>query len=140
MPGPRARQPEILIVQQPGAAGPNNGRETVKLKNINGNGTMACRCGSWLEHWLDFGGGSVPRFCPEATCIEAPALGVPVQKEDSADQEWYVIPLCKTHAAESGKSLVVHNNIKLVLAAVIETCGRRRTQETTRWRPRFWNI
>ncbi len=40
------------------------------------------------------------------------------------DSNWYIIPLCKTHNGEKGKSLIISDNIKLVSANVSETCGK----------------
>jgi hypothetical protein len=97
----------------------------MKLNNVNGTSDNSCKCGSWLDHWKKFGGGSVPQYCPETKCIQAPEVGAHVQKDSSTDRAWYIIPLCKKHNGETGKSLEVSDYIALVPANVSETCGKK---------------
>ena len=95
-----------------------------KVKNINGTSTRTCKCGSWLQHWENFSGQSLPRYCPEVGCIEKPAVGAHVQKDSATDRSWYIVPLCKTHNAKTRESLYISDSIELVSANVSETCGR----------------
>jgi len=95
----------------------------MKVYNINGTSDNTCRCGSWLEHWKNFSKQSLPDYCPEKNCLKKPEVGAHVQKE-GYDNSWYIIPLCKTHNSETGKSLEVSDSIKLVPANVSETCGK----------------
>jgi hypothetical protein len=95
----------------------------MKVKNINGTSQNICSCGSWLDHWKNFSGKSLPAQCPEASCKETPEVGAHVQKDDSSDSNWYIIPLCKTHNNQTGKSLEVYTT--LVPANVSETCGKK---------------
>ena len=99
----------------------------MKVKNINGTSDNTCKCGSWLEHWKKFGGGSVPTYCSESesTCIQKPEVGAHVQKDSSTDNSWYIIPLCNTHNSQTGKTLKVNDDVKLVSANVSETCGKK---------------
>ncbi len=96
----------------------------MKVKNINGTSTNICKCGSWLDHWKKFSGESLPTYCPEVKCIQKPEVGAHVQKDSSADTNWYIIPLCRTHNGETGKSLDVSDATKLVSANVSQTCGK----------------
>jgi hypothetical protein len=96
----------------------------VKVNNINGTSDKACPCGSWLDHWKNFSGQSVPAYCPEDSCLQKPEVGAHVQKDSSTDRNWYIVPLCKKHNGETGKSLNVSNHIALVSANVKETCGK----------------
>ena len=93
------------------------------VKNINGTSDSTCKCGTWLEHWKRFGGGSICTYCPETKCVQKPEVGAHVQKE--SDSSWYIIPLCGTHNSQSGQSLDISDYIKLVPANVSMTCGRR---------------
>ncbi len=95
----------------------------MKVNNINGTSQNSCSCGSWLQHWKNFSGQSVPAYCPEQKCHERPEVGAHVQKDGSSDTSWYIVPLCKTHNAETGKSLTVSDSITLVSANVSRTCG-----------------
>jgi hypothetical protein len=97
----------------------------MKLSNINGTSDKDCGCGSWLNHWKDFSGQSVPSYCPEKNCYEKSLIGAHVQKYDSADKSWYIYPLCKTHNAKTDGPLEVSDTYKLVSANVAESCGKK---------------
>lgn len=94
----------------------------MKVININGTRENTCKCGSWLDHWKNYSRQSLPSYCPEAECREKPEVGAHVQKNGSTDKSWYIVPLCKTHNGETGKSLEV-GSVELVSANVNETCG-----------------
>lgn len=95
------------------------------VRNINGTNDNSCKCGSWLEHWKKFSGRDLPSFCPEDKCSQKPEVGAHVQKENTTDTAWYIVPLCKSHSAETGKSLTVGSWAMLVSANVSETCGKK---------------
>ncbi len=97
----------------------------MKVKNINGTSRNACNCGSWLEHWKNYGGRSLPASCAVGSCNQKPEVGAHVQRNDSTDSSWYIIPLCKAHNGETGKSLSVSDFTKLVPANVSDTCGKK---------------
>src|SRR5437667_3135285 len=46
------------------------GENVMKVNNVNGTSDSSCKCGSWLDHWKKFGGGSVPTYCPVEQCLE----------------------------------------------------------------------
>ncbi len=94
----------------------------MKVKNINGTAGRACRCGSWLDHWKRFS-RQTASYCSEVKCTKAPEVGAHVQKDSSTDTSWYIVPLCPSHNAESGRSLTLVDNVALVPANVSETCG-----------------
>jgi hypothetical protein len=96
----------------------------MKVKNINGTSDNTCKCGSWLEHWKNFSGQLLPSYCPEQSCTKKPEVGAHVQKDNSTDSSWYIVPLCTTHNAEYGKSIDISDSTKLVSANVAETCGK----------------
>ena len=96
----------------------------MKVTNINGTSDNICKCGSWLSHWKNFSGQSLPSYCPESSCTQAPEVGAHVQKDSTTDMSWYIIPLCKKHNGETGKSITVSDSIKLVSANVSNTCGK----------------
>lgn len=94
----------------------------MKVRNINGTSANTCKCGSWLNHWKKFSHQSLPATCPVIGCWEPPEVGAHVQKDNSTDKSWYIIPLCKKHNAKAD-SLTVSDSIKLVSANVSNTCG-----------------
>ena len=96
----------------------------MKVKNINGTSQNTCKCGSWLDHWKNFSGQSLSNYCSEKNCTEKPGVGAHVQKDSYADSNWYIVPLCKTHNGETGKSLDIVDSVKLVSANVSETCDK----------------
>jgi hypothetical protein len=95
----------------------------MKVNNINGTSQRTCKCGSWLDHWKNYSGQSLPTYCPEKSCIGKPEVGAHVQKDSSTDRSWYILPLCSKHNAETGKSLELVDSIKLASANVAATCG-----------------
>jgi hypothetical protein len=97
----------------------------MKVRNINGTSDNTCKCGDWLKHWEKYSGQRPPAYCPEEKCIEMPEVGAHVQKDTSTDYGWYIIPLCKRHNGETGKSLIVSDAVNLAPANVSDTCGRR---------------
>lgn len=97
----------------------------MKVKNINGTSDNTCKCGSWLDHWKKFSRQSVPTYCPETTYTGKPEVGAHVQKDSVSDNAWYIIPLCKTHNAMTGKALTVSDSIALASADVANTCGKK---------------
>jgi hypothetical protein len=95
----------------------------MKIKNINGTSDSNCVCGSWLQHWKNFSGQDVS-YCSEKGCMTKQDLvGAHVQKSDSRDNNWYIIPLCKAHNA-SAKEIEITSDRKLVSANKTETCDK----------------
>jgi hypothetical protein len=92
------------------------------VKNINGIPEDSCNCESWLDHWERFSDQS-PTYCPVAECLNRLEVGAHVQKADSTDAGWYIIPLCEKHNARTGETLSINDNIKMVSATISGTCG-----------------
>lgn len=95
----------------------------MKVRNVNGTEDNSCKCGSWLEHWKKFGGGRLPDYCSEISCVGKPTIGAHVQKDSPADKNWYIVPLCEKHNKKVDE-LTILNTVKLVPANVSETCGK----------------
>jgi hypothetical protein len=93
-----------------------------KVKNINGTSQNNCSCGSWLKHWEKFS-NQTTRYCVATTCLGKDLVGAHVQKTNSNDQNWYIIPLCKSHNASSGE-IEISDSYKLVSANKKETCDK----------------
>ncbi len=97
----------------------------MKVNNVNGTSDNTCKCGSWLDHWKKYGGGTIPSYCAEKSCTKKPEVGAHVQKDSSTDTGWYIVPLCKEHNGQTGKSLEIMDSTTLVSANVSQTCGNR---------------
>ncbi|HUS70082.1 MAG TPA: hypothetical protein VM075_04805 [Anaerolineae bacterium] len=96
----------------------------MRVRNINGTSQKTCKCGSWLDHWKNFSGQSLPTYCPQLSCLQKPEVGAHVQKDSATDGSWYIVPLCKAHNAKTGESLDISDSVKLVSANVSQTCGK----------------
>lgn len=94
----------------------------LKVKNINPTPHYNCNCGNWLKHWEKFGTKKTPQ-CAVPGCEAKAAVGAHVQKAESTDEEWYVVPLCPEHATDS-QELEIWEGYKLVTANVEQTCER----------------
>lgn len=94
------------------------------VTNINGTSDNKCGCGSWLEHWKKVGGEGLPSYCAEKTCTRKPEVGAHVQKLNSADKAWYIVPFCQEHNGQTGKSIEIVDSVRLVSANVGDTCGK----------------
>jgi len=95
----------------------------MQLKNINGTSQLQCRCGSWLNHWKNYGGGTIPTYCPVSGCYNKDLVGAHVQKADGWDYNWYICPLCNEHN-KSTVALTVPDATILVSANKKDTCER----------------
>lgn len=102
------------------------------VTNVNGISATTCKCRNWLYHWKKFGGGSTPLYCPVTKCFEKGLVGTHVQKDSATDKNWYILPLCKKHNGETGKSLEIGDFV-LVSANVSQTCGKRYSHSSGRW-------
>lgn len=97
-----------------------------KITNINGTSenTTQCKCGSWINHWKKYNGGqSVPTYCPETSCLEKELIGAHVQKANSTDKDWYIVPLCQKHN-KSKEDLVITDSVNLAPANKSKTCDK----------------
>ena len=91
-----------------------------KIRNINGTSENNCKCLNWLKHWEKFA-NKTAKFCSESSCIGKDIVGAHVQRDNSSDMKWYIVPLCQTHN-KSKISLEILSTT-LVSANVLETCG-----------------
>ncbi len=96
----------------------------MRVKTINGTAMNTCACGNWLNHWMKVSREPLPPYCPERCCRSRAEVGAHVQKENSGDASWYIVPLCREHNSEHGRSLTISDNVTLVPADVNRTCAR----------------
>ncbi|MDD5457042.1 MAG: hypothetical protein PHV30_08420 [Candidatus Margulisbacteria bacterium] len=95
----------------------------MKIKIVNDTDKKICKCENWLEHWKLFGYQLMPKFCSEVNCFNKPEVGTHVQRVEAADNECFIIPLCKKHHEEFLKTLEVRDDVRLVPASPDSTCG-----------------
>ena len=93
----------------------------MKVRNINGTSQTNCKCGSWLKHWEKFSGQKAG-LCCEKKCTKSSVVGAHVQKSDSSDNSWYIIPLCTGHNNKKGEEIELYGSPTLVSANKSQTC------------------
>lgn len=91
------------------------------VKNINGTSKNKCKCGSWLSHWHKYS-GRVATICKAEGCSNFSTAGAHVQKYNSLDKSWYIIPFCHAHN-RSTNPVKLNNGAFLVPANRALTCG-----------------
>ena len=70
-----------------------------RVKNVNGSSHFANPAGydSWLDYWEDKSGKTAKR-CSATDCHllgRSNLVGAHVQKVNSYDNNWYIVPLCR---------------------------------------------
>jgi hypothetical protein len=98
----------------------------MRVINLNGTSDNVCRCGSWLNHWKNFSGQSLPNRCSVMNCNNNLEVGAHVQKDGSYDKNWYIVPICQDCNAKTYSSLEISDYITLVSANKSETCDKAR--------------
>ncbi|MDB5284619.1 MAG: hypothetical protein JWO06_3694 [Bacteroidota bacterium] len=93
----------------------------MKVRNV-AVGNLTCKCNNWLEHWCRYGGGFVPKNCSEKSCNNSDLVGAHVQKNDSLDNQTYIIPLCTAHSHQR-EVMTIMDSRALALANPDKTCG-----------------
>ncbi len=70
----------------------------MRVWNINMRGEWTCACGSWLRHWWVYGRRPVAAIlCSKKYCMEPANYGALAQRNETGDENWYVIPVCYRH-------------------------------------------
>ena len=95
----------------------------MRVRNLNGTSKNPdCPCGTWEKHWENYTG---KRFaiCSEIECRKGADDGSHVQKVNSSDKSWYIIPLCKTHNGLHGQEIDILDNTILVPVTGRNKCG-----------------
>lgn len=65
--------------------------------NLNGT-TGACRCGTWLNHWLNYSGRQLPKQCSVSGCTREDLVGGHVKIRRASTPTGgthYIVPICK---------------------------------------------
>ncbi len=94
----------------------------MKVKNITALPHYGCGCGTWLKHWEKFSAKKSAQ-CAVPDCNTVAAVGAHIQKANTDDEAWYVVPLCQTHS-ESVDEMEISAEYKLVPADTNLTCER----------------
>lgn len=67
----------------------------IKVKNVEGSSRFDAPqgCDSWLDYWSKEKGRN-PRYCAVDNGHNPELVGGHVQKVNSTDAKWYIVPLC----------------------------------------------
>jgi hypothetical protein len=97
----------------------------MKVTNLNGTSDNTCSCGSWLKHWEKYNsaGSRIPSRCP-ACGKGTPDVGAHVQKYNSTDNAWYIVPLCYSCNKKTSSDVLDIGDCALAPANKSLTCGR----------------
>lgn len=95
----------------------------MRVQVVGGSTQSTCGCGSWLIHWQQHSGTSVPGHCPEFNCLNRSEVGALVEKAGAGDGKLYVVPLCSECAGRQDETITVSDAIRLVPADTREHCG-----------------
>ena len=81
----------------------------VEVKNLNGtSGRVPNGATTWKEFWENETGRKFG-MCSCKDCTSRADVGAHVQKSDSTDHKWYIVPLCK---ADNNKASWEHFEVK----------------------------
>lgn len=94
----------------------------MRVKNINGTSQNTCRCGTWLQHWRNLS-GQYTVTCRALGCSRIDISGAHVQKDNSDDNRWYIVPFCVLHNRAS-HLVELEAGTALVSANKKETCEK----------------
>lgn len=67
----------------------------MKVKNVNGTSRFSPKGGSWLDYWKEQKGKSAT-VCSAYGCWGTDLVGAHVQKVNSTDKCYYIVPLCRS--------------------------------------------
>ncbi len=67
----------------------------MKVKNVSGSSRFPKPTGfdSWLDYW-EYHSKKNAYFCSASGCFRKDLVGAHVQKANSTDNKWYIVPLC----------------------------------------------
>ena len=73
------------------------------IKNVIGSSRFVKPSGyaSWLDYWKAITGKN-PYVCSASGCLKTDLVGAHVQKANSKDQRWYIVPLCSSCNQRTG--------------------------------------
>jgi len=92
------------------------------VKNLKGTGDGSCNCGTWLSHWERFAGVRA-MYCGVLSCLAEAEVGAHVVNDGGADKAQYIVPMCKKHNVDTGKSIALSSHIVMIPSNVAVTCG-----------------
>lgn len=93
------------------------------VRNVNGDAKRSkqCACGTWLNHWENCTGKSLPSSCYVTGCTRTDLVGAHITKV-AGDNTQYIVPICKA-CNNNPDDFKIPDNTSLALASQSKTCG-----------------
>ena len=86
-----------------------------KVINVKGVSLNTCECDNWLSHWKKYSGLEIT-YCAAGSCLNKDLVGALVQKFNSPDKRWFIVPLCREHVNASTWEVIDVAETPMVLA------------------------
>lgn len=104
--------------------------EDVIVKNENGTSHFHDgNCGSWLQHWKNYGGNDKKPCCCIKGCSKLAEHGAHVTRPKANDDYYkthlYIVPMCAAHNGMHGEEFTAVEGTVFVRANQAETCGKK---------------
>ncbi len=95
----------------------------MRVKNLNGTSGKTCSCGSWTDHWDNYGGAvNWPQWCAVKDCKNDPEVGAHVKMVGVGDHKHYIVLMCRAHNNQFGQELELESYVKPAWANIRGTC------------------
>ena len=101
----------------------------VSIRNENGTARFNDdNCGSWIQHWKNYGGNDDFPLCCVKGCNNFAEHGAHVTRPNAKNEyyktHFYIVPMCAHHNGMHGKILTAVAETVFVRANQSETCGQ----------------
>ena len=98
----------------------------VRARHITGSSDRSptCdNCGSWIEHWENFSDKERDKCCVVG-CEKDAKKGAHVQLVGKGIEDWFIVPVCKSHNPPTDEEVDIKPNTVFVRARQDLTCGK----------------
>ncbi|MDR2575845.1 MAG: hypothetical protein LBC52_05315 [Treponema sp.] len=83
-----------------------------------------CACDNWIEHW-ERNSGKKADICSAFICSKSAEVGGHVQKRNINDDNWYIIPICKSCNNELGQEYEVKTDTTFISVNETNQCRQK---------------
>lgn len=90
-------------------------------KNKKGTAKRTCKCGSWMQHWINYSKKNWSVECSVLGCKNSPNVGAHIINSDVSGEK--IVPMCDSCNKATGE-FSLKSGVTLVNANVSETCGK----------------
>ena len=90
-------------------------------KNKKGTSNRSCKCGSWIQHWVNGSGKSLPKKCSIEGCDNLSTLGAHIINPNVSGEK--IVPACDS-CNQTSDEFNLKGGITVVSANKSETCEK----------------